>query len=72
MVSILEDRDHRGGRQVASADEPFVVLFDREHRGEPDQGTVVGEGPDDVGAAADLAVEALERVRRAQLAAVVD
>ena len=39
--------------------------------GEPDEGAVVGEDPDDVGAAADLAVESLERVRGAQLRPVV-
>ena len=41
-----------------------------EHRDQPDQRAVVGEDPDDVGAPADLAVEALERVGRAQLAPV--
>ena len=57
--------------QVASGDEPFVVLLDQEHAGEPDQRGVVGEDADDVGAAADLAVDALERVRGAQLAPVL-
>jgi hypothetical protein len=38
------------------------VLLDREHQGQPDQATVVGEHPDDVGALADLAVEALKWV----------
>ena len=47
------------------------VLFDQEHAGEPDQRRVVGEDADDVGAPADLAVDALERVRRAQLAPVL-
>jgi hypothetical protein len=47
-----------------------VVLLDAEHPGEPDQRVVVGEDADDVGAPADLAVEALERVGRAQLAPV--
>ena len=57
--------------EVAAADEPFVVLFDHDAGGEPDQRAVVGEDADDVGAAADLAVEALERVGRAQLRPVV-
>jgi hypothetical protein len=39
-----------------------VVLLDGEHRGQADQAAVVGEDPDDVGPAADLAVEALQRV----------
>jgi hypothetical protein len=48
-----------------------VVGLDREHRDEPDQAGVVGEDADDIGAPADLAVEALERVRAAQLAPVI-
>jgi hypothetical protein len=40
-----------------------VVLLDAEHPRKPDEGGVVGEDADDVGAAADLFVEALERVR---------
>jgi hypothetical protein len=39
-----------------------VVLLDGEHPGQADQAVVVGEDPDDVGAPADLAVEALQRV----------
>ena len=45
--------------EVATADEPLVVLLDDDASGEPDEGAVVGEDPDDVGAAADLAVESL-------------
>ena len=48
-----------------------VVLLDRQHRGQADQTLVVGEDPDDVGPPADLTVEALERIGRAQLAPVV-
>jgi hypothetical protein len=48
-----------------------VVLLDREHRDQPDHRAVVGEDPDDVGAPSDLAVEALKRVRRAQLGPVI-
>ena len=57
--------------EVALADEPFVVLLDDEAGGETDQRAVVGEDADDVGAAADLAVDPLERVRRAELGPVV-
>jgi hypothetical protein len=39
-----------------------VVGFDGEHRDEPDQAGVVGEDAHDVGAPADLAVEALQRI----------
>jgi hypothetical protein len=48
-----------------------VVLLDHDAGGEPDQGAVVGEDADDVGAAADLAVDPLERVGGAQLRPVV-
>ena len=57
--------------EVAVADEPFVVLFDHDAGGEPDQRAIVGEDADDVGAAADLAVDPFERVGRAQLRPVV-
>jgi hypothetical protein len=49
------------------ADEPFVVLLDHHGGGEPDQCLVVGEDADDVGAAADLAIDPLERVGGAEL-----
>jgi hypothetical protein len=42
-------------------------LFDQQGAGEPQRGGVVGEDPDDVRAAADLFVEALEWVGRAKL-----
>ena len=34
--------------EVASGDEPFVILLDQQHAGEPDQRVVVGEDADDV------------------------
>jgi hypothetical protein len=45
--------------EVAAAFGPFVVLFGQDRAGEPDQGVAAGEDADDVGAAADLPVEAL-------------
>jgi hypothetical protein len=39
-----------------------VVLLEAEHADESEQGAVVGEDADDVGAPADLLVEALEGV----------
>jgi hypothetical protein len=48
-----------------------VVLLDAQHPGQPDQRAVVGEDADDVGAAADLAVEALKWIGRAQLRPVL-
>jgi hypothetical protein len=44
-----------------------VVLFEQQRAGEADEGGVVGEDPDDVGAAADLAVDAFKRVGAPQL-----
>jgi hypothetical protein len=40
-----------------------VIGLDRQHRDQPDQAGVIGEDADDVGSAADLAVEALQRIR---------
>jgi hypothetical protein len=42
FVVIVEDRLQRVVAEVAVADEPFVVLFDDDAGGEPDQGAVVG------------------------------
>jgi hypothetical protein len=71
LVSSRDDERGRLGAEVAAAHEPLVILFDAEHPGEPDQALVVREDADDVGAPPDLAVEALERVGRTQLAPVV-
>jgi len=48
-----------------------VVGLDCEHRDEPDQRGVVGEDPHDVGAPADLAVEALQGIGRPELGPVL-
>ena len=53
--------------EVAPADQPLVVLLDQQGSGEADHGGVVGKDPDDIGASADLAVHALERICGAQL-----
>jgi hypothetical protein len=60
----LVDQDELEGflGEVAAGDEPFVVLLDQEGTGQPQQGGVVGEDPDHVGAPADLAVDPLQRV----------
>jgi hypothetical protein len=47
---------------VAAAFGPFVVLFGQDGADEADQGIAAGEDPDDIGAAADLAVQPLLRV----------
>jgi hypothetical protein len=43
--------------EVAAAFGPFVVLLGQDGADEADQGVAVGEDTDDVGAAADLAVQ---------------
>jgi len=47
--------------EVAAAFGPLVVLLGQDGADEADQRVAVGEDPDDVGAAADLAVEAFDR-----------
>jgi hypothetical protein len=55
-------------RQVAAlGDGPLVVGLDADGRDQAQHGGIVGEDADHVGAALDLAVEALERVRRPHL-----
>src|SRR5665809_109665 len=73
VVLASAESSARGGRTASAARSSFmtVVLFDAEHPGEADQRGVVGEDADDVGAAADLAVDALERVGAAQLGPVL-
>src|SRR6266545_543980 len=72
FAPLLEERRERVEREVAAPDQPLIVLFDHEAGRQPDQGGVVGEDADDVGAAADLAVQALEGVGAPELAPVVD
>jgi hypothetical protein len=48
--------------EVASSFGPFVVLFGQDRAGQADQGVAAGRYPDDVSAAADLAVEPLLRI----------
>src|SRR4051812_18044187 len=68
VVLASTESSARGGQTAPRGRSPFmtVVLLDAEHAGEADERLVVGEDADDVGAPADLAVEALERIRRAQ------
>ena len=55
-VSACEDVE----AERATAFGPFVVLFGQRRADEADDGGPVGEDADDVGAAADLAVESLD------------
>ena len=54
--------------EVAAAFGPFVGLLGQDGADEADDGIPVGEDPDDVGAAADLAVEPFGGVVRPDLA----
>jgi len=58
----LDDGDAGSGQgveaAVAAAFDPVVVLFGEDGTDEADQGVAVGKDADDVGAAADFAVEA--------------
>jgi hypothetical protein len=53
-------KDHAAG----SLNGPFVVLFEKECAHETDDGVVVWEDANDVGAAVDLAVETLDGICR--------
>ena len=70
LVGPDDEREGLDG-QVAPADQPLVILLEQQGTSEPQERGVVGKDPDDVGAAADLAVDPLERVRAAQLGPVV-
>ena len=57
-----EDQLHGLGGEVAALDEPLVILFAEERAGEADDGGVVREDPDDVGAAAQRNESHEERI----------
>jgi hypothetical protein len=57
--------------EVAAAEEPLVVCSISIAPARPISAASFGEDGDDVGAAADLAVHALQRVRAAQLGPVL-
>jgi hypothetical protein len=54
--------DRLGAHVAPRGDGPLVVLFGEQGADETDDGGAVGEDADDVGAAADLLVQPLERV----------
>ena len=65
---IIADGGDGFQRHVAGAlHGPFVVLLHQDGADETDDGVVVGEDVDDVGAALDLAVESFDRIGRADL-----
>ena len=70
-MHLLGEFGERLGAQVASCDLPLVVLLGQDGADQADDGVVVGEDADHVGAALDLAVEAFERVVGPDLAPVL-
>ena len=65
MEPLLEKAGflHRGGVQVAAADQPLIVLLEAEHPRRAGSASGRRGMSRDVGAATDLLVEPLERVR---------
>ena len=47
---------------VAASDRPFVVLFQHKRANEANDGGLIGEDPDHIGAALDFLVEPFQRV----------
>ena len=69
---IIADWSNAFQRDVAGTlDGPLVVLFEQDGADEAGNGSFVGEGADNLGAALDLAIEALERIGGMQLGAVL-
>jgi hypothetical protein len=56
---------------VASADRPFVILFEQKTADEAHDGAVVGEESDDVGAPLHFAVQPLEGIGAGDLGPVI-
>src|SRR5260370_7515575 len=67
---IVAQRCHGFQGHVAGAlHGPLIVLFEEDGTDEPNDGLVIGEDADDLRAALDLPVHALDRVRRSHLRA---
>src|SRR5688572_3969191 len=56
----MPERHHRLQAHVTAADGPLIVLLEQERARQPDEGCLVREDRDDVGAPLDLAVQPLE------------
>jgi hypothetical protein len=62
MASIADGADRFRAHIARPLGGPFVGLPEQQGSDEPDDGGLVGKDADHVGAALDLAVEALDRV----------
>ena len=64
---IAQRRDGFQRHVAGPLHRPLIVLFEQDGADQTDDGVLVGEDADDVGASLDLAVEPLDRVDRVQL-----
>ena len=62
---------HRTNTLAARGRSIHIILFEQQGADEADDGLVIGEDADDVGPALDLAVDALDRIDRVQLGAML-
>src|SRR5271156_608906 len=73
---IAKFRDEDGKRQLEALvagplDRPFIVLLEQDGADQADNGLLIGEDADDLGAALDLAVQPFQRIGRVDLGPVV-
>ena len=68
---IAQGGDRFQGHVAGALNRPFVVLLKQDRPDQPDDGVLVGEDAHDIGAPFDLAVEALDRIGRVQLGAML-
>jgi len=68
---IAQRRDGFQGHVAGAQDRPFVVLLEQDRADQANDGILIGEDADDFRSPLDLAVEALDRVGRVQLGAVL-
>ena len=68
---IAHCRDGFQCHVAGSLDGPFVVLFEEQCTDQSDDGIVVGEDTDDLGAPLDLAVETFDRIGAVKLGPVL-
>jgi hypothetical protein len=64
---VAQRRDCFQGHVAGPLHRPFVVLLQQDGADQAGDGGLVGEDADDLGAALDLAVEALDRVGGVEL-----
>jgi hypothetical protein len=68
---IAQWRDGFQRHVAGTLDGPFIVLLEQDRADGADDGVLIGEDADHLGAPLDLAVEALNRVSRVQLGSML-